>query len=535
VAGGCNGDEPARPPIPSPTESTATTLPSPSPSIEPTPSPTLAPAEGGLLKVAIPSPSTLDPMRLQDPGSLLVVRQLFEGLTRWDPTAEKVVPAAARSWSVTGGGRTFTFKLRKDLRWHDGERVTAGDFKAGFDRIATRRNASDLAYLLERVKGFIQVNQLGKGKSLRGVRVLNDSTLVIELAEPYYDWPLVLTHPGLVPIPEQARRNLDGFLSKPIGNGSFSMSRPWSPGQPIELNAFADAIQPPLLDGIRFVPFENAAESWPQLEEGNLHVSEVPTDDFDEASEKYGNTGTQPFLAGYYYGFNLESKALKSVRLRKAVNYAIDREAIADEIYQGSMVPARGIVPSGLPGFESDTCGELCIFAPDKAASLVGKLSKKSRRVSLEFTRGYPHGQVAELIASDLRASGLQVAVRSYAFPKYISRLSRGGHGIYRFGWLAEFPSPDAFLSPLFDSVSPDNYSGFESRRVDRLLDKAHATSNGRDRRTLYQAVEHAILETVPVAPIGYFLTHWAATPDVQGIEFDILGGFDAAGVSLNN
>jgi oligopeptide transport system substrate-binding protein len=412
--------------------------------------------------------------------------------------------------------------------------VTAADFKAALDRIALRKNASDLAYTLERVKGFIQVNRLGNGRSLRGVRAPDDSTLIIELSEPYYDLPAVLTHPGLVPIPKQAVRNLDRFLSRPIGNGSFEMVGPWTPGETIELRAFKDALQPPYLDGLRFVPFANPGASWPVFEEGEVHVSEVPAGEFEEAEDEFGDDGTRPFLAGYYYGFNLKSKGVKDIRLRRAVNYAIDRSAIADDVYEGSMIPPRGIVPRGLPGFEDDACGSLCEFAPDRAEALVSQLPKEARRVELEYTRGKPHDQVADAIADDLRAVGLKVKVRGFAFPKYIDRLSRGAQEIYRFGWLAEFPTADAFLSPLFDSFSPDNHSAFGSSRVDELLDTAHATPNLRERRALYADAERAVLKKVPVAPIGYFVTHWAAQPEVEGIVFDVFGGFDATSVWLN-
>jgi oligopeptide transport system substrate-binding protein len=541
VVGACDDPDPVAEPSPVESETTAEGSPTPTSTLEaspaetPTSSPAPEPEEGGILRVAIPEPSTLDPMRAQDPGSVLLVRQLFEGLTRWDPVAQEVVPAAARSWEIGNEGRRFTFHLRKDLRWHDGRPVTADDFRAAFDRIALRKNASDLAYTLERVEGFIQVNRLGSAKHLRGVQAPDDDTLVIELTQPYYDWPTVLTHPGLVPIPKQAERDIDQFLSKPVGNGSFQMARPWTSGEPVLLKSFADAIKPPFLDGIRFFPFEDAAASWAAFDDGDLDVAEVPVGRFDYAAETYGQDGVKPLLAGYYYGLNLRSKNLRKDRLRKAVTLAIDREEVADEIYKQTMQAPRGVIPAGLPGFEDDSCGSLCEYDPDGAESLVSNLGSKERKVRLEFTRGDPHGRIAETIAGDLRAAGFDVKAHGYAFPAYIERLSRGDQQIFRYGWIAEYPSPDAFLSPLFDSASPDNHSGLNSQRIDRLLDDAHATRNDDKRLELYQAAERAVLRSLVVAPIGTFVSHWAARPEVEGILFDVLGGFDAAGVSLGD
>jgi ABC-type transport system substrate-binding protein len=195
--GACDEDSPSEGP-----QATASSTPEASPT-EPTPllSPTATGTPGtfteddDVLNVAIPDPSTLDPMRIQDPGSTLIARQLFEGLTKWDDDAQRVVPAVARSWKVTKGGRIFTFKLNNQMTFHDGTPITASDFVFAFNRIADKENASDLAYTLERVDGFTAFNQLGKGKGLKGLSAKNDSTLVVELTEPFNDFPAVLTHP----------------------------------------------------------------------------------------------------------------------------------------------------------------------------------------------------------------------------------------------------------------------------------------------------------------------------------------------------
>jgi ABC-type oligopeptide transport system substrate-binding subunit len=106
---------------------------------------------------------------------------------------------------------------------------------------------------------------------------------------------------------------------------------------------------------------------------------------------------------------------------------------------------------------------------------------------------------------------------------------------MYRLGWIAEFPLPDVFLSSLFESDAPDNHSGFESRRVDSLLRRAHAESSELKRVELYRKAERAILKQAPIVPLGSFVTHWAAQPRVEGIDFDVMGGFDAAGISLSD
>jgi oligopeptide transport system substrate-binding protein len=533
----CTNDAQSAGPQPTlPTLPTESSSPTPSASPEATPTGEVFTEADQVLKVAIPDPATLDPMRIQDPGSTLIARQLFEGLTRWDPQQEAVVPAAARSWKVTRRGRVFTFKLRGGMTFHDGTPVTARDFEFAFNRIADKKNASDLAYTLELVDGFVAFNQLGRGKKLRGITAPNDRTLVIELSEPLYDFPAVLTHPGLVPVSKDSVKDIDEFLRTPVGNGPFEIAKPWTPGDEVVLGAFEDFYEPPALDGIEFIPFVDAAESWIDFDNGDLDVAEVPVGQIEPAAETYGDDGYKPLLAGYYFGLNVRSKALENVRLRLAINHAIDRAAIATDIYRDNMLAPRGIVPTGLPGFsDSGACEGICEYRPRTAARIVSRLPRRARRIRLDFTAGKPHAQVARAVKADLEEAGLEVKIESYGFTKYLRRLRAGKQQMYRLGWIAEFPVPDVFLSSLFESDAPDNHSGFDSRRVDSLLRKAHAESSELKRVELYRKAERTILKQAPIVPLGSFVTHWAAQPRVEGIDFDVMGGFDAAGISLSN
>lgn len=491
--------------------------------------------EDDVLDVATRQPSTLDPMRIQDPGSVLVARQLYEGLTRWDPVGQKVVPAAARSWKVGGGGRVYTFELRQGMTFHDGSPVRARDFRFAFDRIAKKSNASDLAYTLDRIQGFPEVNSAGSTDHLSGVVAVDDLTLRIALSEPFRGLPAVLTHPGLVPLPEKAVARYDDFLAKPVGNGPFQIAEKWVPGEPVILEDFPGFVETPSLDGIRFIPSPDAAASWPLFVDERLDVAEVPSGQFDAAREEYGEEGYRPFLAGYYFGLNLRSKELDSIRIRRAVSRAIDRREIAESVYKGNMQLPRGIVPAGVPGFQENVCITLCRYSPDIAEKMVGAVPPKARRISIQFNREDPHGRVARLVKQDLEAAGFTVAIKGFGFPRYLQLLREGRQSAYRLGWIAEYPEADVFLSGLFESDSPDNHSGFASPRVDALLARARRTESEAVRAQTYVQAEKLILESMPVVPIGSFVTHWAAQPWVEEIEFDVMGGFDAVEVSLGD
>jgi len=356
---------------------------------------------------------------------------------------------------------------------------------------------------------------------------------VIKLSEPYANFPSALTHPGLAPLPEEAFEASDDFSSEPIGNGPFELAQPFELSAPVVLRAVEGHFQDPNVEGIRFLPFPDAASSWVPFTNDQLDVTEVPTTRVEQASEEYGEDGFVPLLVGSYYGFNLESDELTDVRKRRAVNLAINREALAEDIFAGTLQPPRGIVPLGMPGFEEDACGELCEFDARAARRLVNDLPEARREVTLEYTREQPQTRVAKKVRGYLQDAGLEVKLRAWPFGRYLERLSDGDHSMYRLGWIAEHPDPDVFLSALFDSDSPDNHTGFASQRVDSLLAEARRETDEVARLELYQRIEEVILERIPLVPVGSFRMFWAAGARVQGVEFDVLGGFDAALVSL--
>ena len=268
--------------------------------------------------------------------------------------------------------------------------------------------------------------------------------------------------------------------------------------------------------------------SWIEFLDGNIDVSEVPSSEIEAAAEAFGDEGYQPLLAGYYYGVNVDARDLRSRKLRVAVNRAIDREEIAESIYKGTMRPARGIVPRGMPGFGFDACGRLCDHDRSAARRLVRAVPKKQRSLRLEYTKGAPHDKVARAVKRDLVAVGLKVKVEAYGFERYLKLLRAGKQSLYRLGWIAEYPSPDVFLTALFGSKSPDNHSGFGSKRVDAMLARARGAKTEAKQISAYRKAERSILEAVPIAPIGSFESHWAAREGVEGLSFDVMGGFDA-------
>ena len=299
------------------------------------------------------------------------------------------------------------------------------------------------------------------------------------------------------------------------------------------LRAYEGFIQTPELDGIRFLAYPDAAASWVDFVKGDVHVAEVPAGQVGAAARRFGEDHFVPFLKGEYLGLNVDSPALRNVNMRKAINFAIDRAHIARVIFKGTLDPPRGIIPVGMPGFQENVCVDLCKQVPQRAKRFARTIPKKKRVVTLSYTKSDPIRKLADVVARDLKAAGLRVRTKGYDFSAFLKLLQSGREESYRLGWFAEFPTPDAFLDPLFRSNSSDNHSGFSSAQVDRLLAEAHRSPAAGRRLTLYIQAEKAILRSYPVIPIGSFVTHWAVQPQVEEIKFDVMGGFDATEVDL--
>ena len=517
-------------------EATSTT----SPSVSPSESEVVTPITGknpfeetdNIVSIAMKDPATLDPMLIGDAGSTLVARQLYDGLTRWDTNKNQVVPAVAQSWKVQAKGAKYTFELRPGLTFHDGSAVTADSFVFAFDRIAKRKSASELAYLLRRVVGFDEVNKVGRTDHLEGLKAPDDRTLVIELTEPDQDFPAVLTHPGLVPLSRDAVANADEFLRNPVGNGPFQMAQPWDVGGEIFLEAFNGAPQKPQVDGLRLIPYPEAAASWLDFIGGQLDISETPAGQIEDAGAQFGKEGFKPLMNGYSFGLNLKSKNLQNPTLRRAINMAIGRATIAEVVYNGIMELPRGIVPPGVPGFQKDLCKEQCSFDPKAARRLANRVPARARNVTLEFPDEAPHPEVARLIRRALGRVGIEVTLAPLKFKDFFDLLQADEHSMYRLTWIAEYHSPDAYLGALFESDSPNNHSGFSSKKVDSLLEKARAEPKPKKRLKLYAKVEVEILKSSPIVPIGYFTVHWSAQDGVEGLNVDSTGGFDAVALT---
>ena len=534
VATACTSAENAAPSTPAPTPAPSTST------IGPSATPT-GPQAGGSLRYALSTdPEYIDPGLVADEQGEVVVDALFDSLVALDNDMN-VVPAAASDWDVNDDATVFTFHLKQGATFHNGDPVTSQDFVRAFNRIAdgTRSPASFVAYQLAPIKGFADAQQ--SGTPLSGLATPDDYTLTITLEHPFAEFPKVLADPSLGPVPAAADSDPEGFAQKPIGNGPFQMAEPWQHDQYIRVTRFDEYYgTPALLDEVVFQIYPDDAagdRQYADFTNGQIQVAEVPPGKIDGAREEYGvstdgysGPGVIDGLTStlYYYGFNTEHPPFDDPKVRQAFSELIDRDAIANDIMKGTREPADAIVPPSIPGHQDDAC-RFCRYDPADAKKRLEGIDLPDT-VHLVYNTGQSHEAIAKKIAGDIESAlGITVETTAKDLQPFVQTLRDGDMDIFRLGWQADYPSPGAYLLPLFSSgtIGQDNLTRFSDPETDAKLLKARGAKNDRTRTSLYQEVEKRVLEQSPIAPILYYRFSRVVAPEVRGFRINPLGNVD--------
>lgn len=493
---------------------------------------------GGTLRWGIRKPSAIVPSKVVDPDGLHIVGALFDSLTSYDADLEPV-PAAAQWWSSDAEHRVWTFHLRDEAVFHDGSPVTAGDFAFAW-QLAVRAGGVHLAD----VEGYADVRSGMTGR-FRGVNAIDEQTLEVRLSSPRADFASVVAHPSLAPVPREAwQADPQAFEHRPVGNGPFRMAEEWGSGSFIRLVRFERWMQWSRVDGddrpLDEILFRIADidTTYVAFQQGRVDVTTIPDGAFDQAVGTYGRSedgytgpgvldGAQASL--YFYGFNTLVEPFDEVEVRRAVSLAVDREQLAGDVLEGNVVVARSALPPGLPGYSGLACRS-CVHSPATARRLFAEHGVTE--LELWFNSDGGHEIVAEQVAADLAAVGVDVTFSNLAFDDYLGALQAGTPNLFRFGWAAESAEAGAFLHALFhsDSVPTEpgaggNYMRYADDRVDAALEEARSLESETSRWQLIRRAERIALgEDQAIVPLFSYRHRTVVARRVQGLVVNALG-----------
>jgi peptide/nickel transport system substrate-binding protein/oligopeptide transport system substrate-binding protein len=496
------------------------------------------PAGGGTMRISLSSdPAFIDPVNLQEQLGVQVGDCLFDSLTTFDAKTGDLMPAVAESWSANDDASVRTFKLRQGTKFHDGSDVTAGSFKYAWERICNPANLSEISYHIAMIEGY-DAMQDETATELTGVKVIDDYTLEVTLSTASGDFAYVVGHPALAPIPQAAVEADSEYSERPVGNGPFMMKpgTKWEHDQSISLVRFDDYYgDVAIIDGVDFPIYQDEETAYLDFQAGNLDFCDVPPAQIADAQAEYGMsddgleaTDGKRFLWGaelatYFVTVYCPDDILSNVALRQALSLAINREAIATSIFEGTRPAADSVVPPGIPGYVAGDW-PYCKYSVDDAKAKLADAGYPNGdglpEIALTFNSGAGHEDVMQLIQSDWEAIGVSTNLDSYEWAVFLDVLDAADYQLARLGWGADYPIMSNFLYPIFHSESIDNHSFWVNEEVSSRLDAAPAISDSAERLAEYQAINAIIAEEVPVFPVVFYGHRQVTSERVQGLIY---------------
>jgi oligopeptide transport system substrate-binding protein len=468
------------------------------------------------------APESLDPALNNNVEAYSVINALYDGLTdvdASDPNEATVQPLVAESYEVSDDGLTYTFTIREDAEFSNGEAVLPSSFVRGWERASDPELAGPYSNLFALIEGG-QAKLDGEADSISGVTADDDErTLTVELAQPYASFDVVSGFQVFYPMPEAVEELEDQSTwgrTEMIGNGPFKLDG--APGEReivlVRNDRWGGSVagaEEAMLDKITFKVSESVDAAFDAFEAKEGDVGPIPPDRAKDVEEQYGNTLDVALLSSYMFQIGWEDPVLggkDNAKLREAISLAIDREEINEAVYSGSRIPATGITPPGIPGFERGIC-KFCERDLDAAKDAFEAWQAEGNRltepIKLQVNADAGHEDALQLMVDHLQEIGIEAVAETPAVEAYQELLGSGGCVICRWNWVADYPTYDNFLFDNFHSSSAPapNFGNFADPAFDELVDEGRATRDPAERAELFRKAEDLLLnEDVAAIPM---------------------------------
>ena len=471
-------------------------------------------------------PPSLDPGLATDTTSSNVLLNIMDPLVRLD-NENKAVPSLAESWDLSPDGKTVTYHLRKDGKWTNGDPVTAKDFVYSWKRTLSPDLAADYAYQLYGLVGAQEYNSCTKNcdalAAKVGVEATDDSTLVVHLtsAQPWFIQQSA--HTAFLAVHQATVEKFGDKWTEPqniVTDGPFKLSKweheaeidlvkndQWRDAKDVKLTSVPGKI---IVDGTtRVQAFESGEVD--ALDGGGLPPDEIARLKSTPEYEVYPSLGT------YYYGFNI--KNISDIHERRALSLAINRREIIDQVAQGDQLPATGMSPKGIAGF--DTINPNSPWTPEngdqaKAKDELSQAASPKKNINLFFNDSPGHKEIATAIQAQWKQLGITTTLKQQEWAQYLQFLGpppNSAVDVYRLGWIYDFPDAINGLE-LWTCKSGNNNTNFCDKNFDDTVAKAKETPDDTARYQIYAQLEQMLFGqdgALPITPI-----YWYTFPNLE-------------------
>ena len=468
-------------------------------------------------------PRSLDPALSTDVPTGRAVAYVFDGLVRFTPDA-KVEPALATSWDISRDGTVYTFHLRRGVTFHDGTPFVARQVLHSFERVLDPRLRGGRGWPLYPIKGARDY-AAGTASGIAGLSAPNDSTVVITLDQPLAVFVKLLAMPVASIVPDSTPAN---FGEHPVGTGPWKFVE-WKHDDYLKFarnsHYFGGVAREDSLMA-RIIPEPSTAEA--EFESGNVDILDVPvgeTRQWEETDEKKALLQSAPSLRLWYVALNTARGPLRDVRVRQAINIAIDRKSILDQIISGRGTLAAGVIPPALDGYDSTRAPYP--YDPARARQLLAQAGyPKGFSIELWSSQEPPFPQVAQTIQSYLKAVGIDAKLVQRDAPSVREASRKGSVDMYVKDWWADYPDAENFLYPLLATANEGvggNVSFYSNPDFDRIVTQARRELDDATRVRLYRQADSIAFNDAPMVFLFFYNELYAVQPWIQGFQVPVI------------
>ncbi len=479
-------------------------------------------------------PGSLDPALAQGTHESWILDHTFEGLMKIDKDL-KIVPGMAKEYKMSEDGLNYTFTLRDDIKWSNGDPVTAHDFEFAWKRALDPKLGADYAHQLYYLKNGEKYNSEEASIDEVGVKALDDLTLQVELEAPTAYFLELTAFYTLFPVnkavveanPDWAK-NADTHVS----NGPFTLTK-WNHNANISIRKNADYYDNASvkLEGVDFDIIEDENTTWQKYEGGDydflLPLPQAVVAKMKESGDPQLVIGNE--VGTYYYNLNNTKPPFDNLKIRKGLALTLDRQTIVDKISQGGQIAAEGVVPFGLSDENGkeyrDGVGKLLDYNLEEGQKLFKEGLAESGLTEADFSKfvilyntAESHKKIAQAAQEMWRkALGIEIQLENVDFQVKLDREKAGDFDISRAGWIGDYMDPITFIE-LWDSKSSFNDANYNNPEYDKLVNIAKTSPDAKERFDSMRQAEEIIMEDMPIIPVYFYTQPYAQKPYLEGV-----------------
>ena len=484
----------------------------------------------------VSDPESLDPQRARTVQANDVLRDIGEGLASYSPSGD-LVPGVAESWDASPDGLTYTFTLRADARWSNGDPVTADQFVFSLRRLVDPATGAFYAELLANIENVPEILRGDKPPTDLGVEAPDAHTLVIRLSSPTPYLPKLMALPSTFPVHPPTLKKYGDVFARPgnlVSNGAYKLDT-WQPGSMLSLsrnehywNNAATAI-----DEVQYLVLTDENTQLNRFRAGELGITDtVPPKDVEALRKEFGDQlHFAPYLGVYYYGFNLTMPPFKdNPALRQALSMAIDRDALVKKVTRRGERPAYSWVPPNLGNYQPRRFpyADLSQDERNRKALQLYNEAGYDQDHPLHVTLHYVASDTDEAIAVAVRdmwrqVLGVEIDLRSVELKVLLALIhQRKVTQIFRSSWIGDYDEPNTFLE-IMQSDNPANLPAYSSSDFDALMKKAAAQTDPERRELFLEEAERQMLADHPLIPLYFYVSKHLVDSRVRGWQDNML------------